>query len=138
MLRLGAMNDQSCEMDLDQIFISRLKLLIIMTRTYLRGYPLGAVRKSAIVNNADYIAAESVDLEQLIPYRSNQPAKDGMNFDHVFYQRVKLLASQARTIGTDSPMGEHRRTALKDNLEMISEALRFTSGVKKVAFLKVA
>ena len=138
MLRLGAMPDKACEMDLDQIFISRLKLLIIMARTYLRGYPLGAVRKSAMVNNADYIAAESVDLDQLIPFRNDQPAKDGMNFDHVFYQRVKLLASMTRTIGTNGPMGEHRQTALKDNLEMISDALRFTSGVKKVAFLKVA
>ena len=138
MLRLGAMSDKACEMDLDQIFISRLKLLIIMVRTYLRGYPLGKVRKAAMVKNADYIAAESIDLEQLIPFRSDPPAKDGMNFDHVFYQRVKLLASMARTIGTNGPMGEHRQAALKDNLEMVSDALRFTSGVKKVAFLKVA
>ncbi len=138
MLRLGAMPDNACEMDLDQIFISRLKLLIIMARTYLRGYPLGAVRKSAMVKNAEYIAAESVDLEQLIPFRKEQPAKDGMNFDHVFYQRVKLLASMVQAIGADSPMGKHRQTALQDNLDMVSDALRFTSGVKKVAFLKVA
>ena len=138
MLRFGAAPDNACEMDLDHIFISRLKLLIVMTRAYLEGYPFGAVRKSALVGNAQYIAAESVDLEQLIPIRREQPAKDGMDFDHVFYQRVKLLASMAKTIGMNYPVGEHRRTALRDNLDMISGALGFTSGVKKVEFLKVA
>jgi hypothetical protein len=125
-------------MDLDHIFVSRLKLLIVMTRSYLEGYPMGAVRKKALVGNARYIAAESVDLEQLIPVRSERTAKDGMDFDHVFYQRVKLLAAMAKTIGKDFPMGEHRITALKDNLDMISGTLGFTSGVKKVEFLKVA
>lgn len=138
MLRFGAAPDKAGEMDLDHIFISRLKLLIIMTRAYLEAYPLGAVRNHTLVANARYIAAESVDLEQLIPSRHDQPAKDGMGFDHVFYQRVKLLASMAKTIGKDYPMGEHRRTALTDNLNKICGALNFTSGVKKVEFLKVA
>jgi len=138
MLRFGAAPDNACEMDLDHIFISRLKLLIVMTRAYLEGYPFGAVRKSALVGDAQYIAAESVDLEQLIPIRREQPAKDGMDFDHVFYQRVKLLDSMAKTIGMSYPVGEHRKTALRDNLDMISGTLGFTSGVKKVEFLKVA
>ncbi|WP_319521295.1 hypothetical protein [uncultured Desulfosarcina sp.] len=138
MLRLGAMPDKASEMDLDHIFISRLKLLIIMARTYLRGYPLGVFRKSALVKNAKYIAAESIDLEQLIPIRNEQPAKDGMNFDHVFYQRVKLLASMVCAIGNDCNMGEHRESALRDNLEMICDSLNFNKDVKKVAFLKVA
>ena len=138
MLRFGAAPDNACEMDLDHIFISRLKLLIVMTRAYLEGYPFGAVRKSALVGNAQYIAAESVDLEQLIPTRSEQPTKDGMDFDHVFYQRVKLLASMATTIGKNYPIGEHRKTAMMDNLDIICSTLGFTSGVKKVEFLKVA
>ena len=138
MLRFGAAPDKACEMDLDHIFICRLKLLIVMTRAYLEGYPFGAVRKNALVGNARYIAAESIDLEQLIPIRSEQAAKDGMDFDHVFYQRVKLLASMAKTIGKNYPIGEHRKTALIDNLDMICNALDFTSGVKKVEFLKVA
>ena len=138
MLRFGAAPGNACEMDLDHIFISRLKLLIVMMRAYVEGYPFGAVRKAALASNARYIAAESVDLEQLIPIRSEQPAKDGMDFDHVFYQRVKLLASMAKTIGKNYPIGEHRQTALTDNLDMISNTMGFTSGVKKVEFLKVA
>lgn len=138
MLRFGAAPDKAGEMDLDHIFISRLKLLIVMTRAYLEGYPFGAVRKTALVGNARYISAESVDLEQLIPIRTEQPAKDGMDFDHVFYQRVKLLASMAKTIGKNYPIGEHRQTALMDNLDMICNTLDFTCGVKKVEFLKVA
>ena len=138
MLRFGAAPENACEMDLDHIFISRLKLLIVMTRAFLEGYPFGAVRKHSLIDNAHYIAAESVDLEQLIPIRSEQPAKDGMDFDHVFYQRVKLLASMAITIGKNYPLGEHRQSALADNLNMICGTLGFTSGVKKVEFLKVA
>jgi hypothetical protein len=138
MLRFGASPDIACEMDLDHIFISRLKLLIVMMRAYLEGYPLGEVRRAALVGNARYIAAESIDLEQLIPIRSEQSAKDGMDFDHVFYQRVKLLASMAQTIGMNNPVGDHRKTALTDNLDMICNTMDFTSGVKKVEFLKVA
>jgi hypothetical protein len=61
-----------------------------------------------------------------------------MDFDQVFYQRVKRLASMATTIGKNYPLGEHRLTSLKDNLDMISSTLGFTSGVRKVEFLKVA
>jgi hypothetical protein len=125
-------------MDLDHIYLSRLKLLVVMTRSYLEGYPLEGVRKSAMVDNARHIAAESVDLEELIPIRRQQGGDDHMGFDHVFYQRVKLLASMAKTIGRDYPMGEHRRKALADNLATICHTLQFTSGVKKVDFLKVA
>jgi hypothetical protein len=138
MLRFGAAPENASEMDLDHIFISRLKLLIIMTRAYLEGYPLGAVRKRALVGNARYISAESVDLEHLIPILNDEPTKDGMGFDHVFYQRVKLLASMAKTIGKSYPMGKHRKKALADNLDVIGGTLGFTSGVKKVEFLKVA
>lgn len=138
MLRFGAAPDNACEMDLDHFFISRLTLLIVMTRAYLEGYPFGAVRRSALLGNARYIAAESVDLEELVPFRGGQPAKDGMDFDHVFYQRVKLLAAMAKTIGKKYPMGEHRKKALTDNLEMICNAMGFNCGVKKVEFLKVA
>jgi hypothetical protein len=112
MLRFGAAPENASEMDLDHIFISRLKLLIIMTRAYLEGYPLGAVRKRTLVSNARYISAESVDLEHLIPILNDEPTKDGMGFDHVFYQRVKLLASMAKTIGKSYPMGKHRKKAL--------------------------
>jgi hypothetical protein len=138
MLRLGAASEDACEMDLDHIYLSRLKLLIVMTRSYLEGYPLGGVRQTAMVDNARYIAAESVDLEALIPIREQNGADTDMGFDHVFYQRVKLLAAMAKTIGMDYPMGDHRRKALADNLEAVCEALGFTSGVKKVEFLKVA
>jgi hypothetical protein len=75
MLRFGAVHDHVCDMDLDHIFFSRLKLLIIMMRAYLEGYPLGAVRTSAIVDNAAYISAESIDLEQLIPPAARNPPR---------------------------------------------------------------
>ena len=138
MLRLGAAPERACEMDLNNIYLSRLKLLIIMARAYLEGYPLGKTRLSTMVRNARHIAADSLDLEQLIPMSNQQAGKDGMGFDHVFYQRVKLLASMIKTIGKEYPMGEHRRQAFADNLTIICDTLEFTGGVKKVDFLKVA
>ena len=56
MLRLGAMPEKACQMDLDHIFICRLKLLIIMTRTYLEGYPLGLRVANAGVSYVRYLA----------------------------------------------------------------------------------
>ena len=52
MLRLGANPLNMKEMDLDDIFTSRLQLLIIMAKAYLNGYPLGKYRAQAVIENA--------------------------------------------------------------------------------------
>ncbi len=52
MLRLGSEPENMREMELDDIFISRLQLLIIMTKSYLSKYPLGNYREHSILENA--------------------------------------------------------------------------------------
>jgi len=139
MLRLGSPPLESREMDLDDIFLSRLRLMIIMAKAYLDGCPLGEFRRQAMLENADHVEAECIDLGGLItgfPYQ-NQPTS-AMEFDHVFYQRVKLLAVMMKAVAKGFPMGSHRQTAMLENLEIICQTLTFFLQTEDMAFLKVA
>jgi hypothetical protein len=138
MLRLGSPQACSREMDLDDIFLSRLKLLIIMGKAYLDGFPLGEHRRKAMLENAQHVESESIDLGGLlspIPNLHRQVADT--DFDHVFYQRVKLLAVMIKAIANGYPMGEHRRSALKENIEMVGKNLNGLL-LTEFTFLKVA
>lgn len=139
MLRFGAEPPDNREMDLDDIFIARLKLLIIMAKAYLEDCPLGQYRRKAILENAEHIEAESVELGGLAA-NFRRPEKPGrtMAFDHVFYQRVKLLAVILKAVANGHPMGLHRKKALAENLEIICRSLTFSGRVKEMDFLKVA
>ncbi len=138
MLRLGSVAPDIREMDLDDIFLSRLKLLIIMGKSYLNGLPLGKLRRQAMLDNANHIESESVDLGGLATGNPMEgPLVGRINFDHVFYQRIKLLAVMIKAIAKGFPMGEHRKTALQENIDIICEVLTFNSQID-MAFLKVA
>lgn len=138
MLRLGTPPPDSREMDLDDIFVSRLKLLLLMGKSFIEGLPLGEHRRQAMLKNAQHIETESVDIGGLTAEHPFQHASSGpVNFDHVFYQRVKLLAVMIKAVAKGYPMGEHRKTALIDNMDMICQTLEFNSQAG-MAFLKVA
>jgi len=126
-------------MDLDDILLSRLKLLIVMGKAHLNGCPLGECRRQAILENARHIETESIDLGNLIdPSNLNGSASTGtLEFDHVFFQRAKLLAVMIKAVAKGFPMGEHRKSALQENLDIISQMLTF-SGPAEMDFLKVA
>ena len=59
MLRLGPPPSETREMDLDDIFFSRLKLMIIMAKAYLAGYPMGEHRSRAMLENAQHIEIDA-------------------------------------------------------------------------------
>ena len=135
MLRLGSPPSETREMDLDDIFLSRLKLMIIMSKAYLAGCPLGKQRCQAILENARHVEAESIDLGGLIagfPYQHQ--TSGNMGYDHVFYQRVKLLAVMVKAIAKGFPMGDHRKTAMQENLDIICQTLMFSSQPEDMAF----
>ncbi len=139
MLRLGAEPPDNREMDLDDIFLARLKLLIIMAKAYLEGCPLGQYRRKAILENAEHIESESIELGGLgANFRQLENPGKAMAFDHVFYQRVKLLAVILKAVAKGYPMGFHRKKALADNLEMVCRSLTFYGRVKDMDFLQVA
>jgi hypothetical protein len=130
MLRLGTPSPSldSREMDLDDIFISRLKLLLLMGKAFIDGLPLGEHRRRAMLENAQHVETESIDIGGLTAKHSYQHASSGpMNFDHLFYQRVKLLAVMIKAIAKGYPMGEHRKTALIENMDIICRTLAFNS-----------
>jgi len=138
MLRLGSYTARTREMDLDDIFLSRLKLLIVMGIAYLNGFPLGEYRRQAMLENARHIETESIDLGGLInpPYLNASAPTSSMEFDHVFCERVKLLSVMIKAVAKGFPMGEHRKNAMQENLGIISQMLTFNSPTE-MEFLKV-
>ena len=139
MLRLGSSPPDAREFEKEDIFISRLKLLIIMSSAYLSKYPLGDIRKNAIVRNANQIAREIVDWQgQADNFRSDYELRGDQDFDHVFFQRVKLLAVMAKAFAEDHPMGYHRLKALEDNLNHICKVITFNRQLYGKEFFRVA
>ncbi|MBE9569703.1 MAG: polymer-forming cytoskeletal protein [Proteobacteria bacterium] len=134
-LRLGPNPPDMREMREDDILLSRLKLLIIMSKAYLEDYPIGKYRKEAIIGNAEQVAKEYTRLSSHI---DNGKTKKKMDSDHVFYERIQLLAVMAKAFAEDHPMGHFRKKALKENVDHISRAITFTSRIGDMKFLKVA
>ena len=139
MLRLGSPIAGMREFDNEDIFVSRLKLLIIMAYAYLKEYPMGVFRKKAIIQNAHEMIGEMVGRQSRVHrFPNDYELRDDMDFDHVFFQRVKLLAVMSKAFAEDHPMGRFRKKALEDNLEHICEEITFNRQLSEKDFLKVA
>jgi len=119
------------------IFLSRLKLLIIMAKAYLKNYPIGKYRKTAIIENAHHVFYHSLRL-------ANSETQSGIisevnaNEEQEFHKRVKLLAVMAKAIAEDRLTGNFKKKALQDNLNRLCEILIFSFHIKDAKFLKVA
>lgn len=139
MVRLGSAPSEMRNLEPADLFVTRLQLLIMMAAAYLKGYPLGEYRVQAVINNAQQVAIDSVDWNGRISnFRSEHKHRGGMDFDHVFFQRVKLLTVMAKSFAEGNPMGHFRCKALEDNINTISEVIAFSSSLKGMNFLKVA
>ena len=120
MLRLGAEPDVMREMELDDIFISRLQLLIIMSKAYLVGYPLGKNRVKSILENVEYVKTDAIGLaEDLDLFDRDEVGAGELDFDRIFYQRVKLLAVMAEAFAKGHSLESHKKEALEKNLNTI-------------------
>ena len=130
----------------EDIFSSRLKLLIIMAKAYLKDCPIGKYRKQAIIENARFVFYQSLKLSGEIAAFKNKDSKvpPGMAStgelyeEYIFYQRTQLLAVMAKALAEGRLKGQVRRRALQDNLDRICETLIFNFHIKDVSFLKVA
>lgn len=114
MKRFGATDMTSDTVGYEQIFTSRLHLLIIMVKAVLRGYPVGKFRKEAIIENAREIhrllTRKDVSLT-LLNFNSSS---------HIFKQRIELLCVMATAIVSETyPLGSHRQKAVQENLDTI-------------------
>ena len=146
MIKLGPTSGEMRAMSDDDIFLSRLKLLIIMARAYLKDFPIGKYRKSAIIENAHHIFYYSLKLVSDTVFVRNNDLKtqssitseDEIKEEYVFHQRVQLLSVMAKALAEDRLTGNFRKKALQNNLDRICETLTFNFHIKDVGFLKVA
>jgi hypothetical protein len=146
MIKLGPVSGEMREMSDDDIFLSRLKLLIIMARAFLKDFPIGKYRKSAIIENAHHIFYHSLKMVSDTVFVRNHNLKTPSGVasevkteeEYVFHQRVQLLSVMAKALAEDRLTGNFRKKALQDNLDKICETLTFNFHIKDVGFLKVA
>jgi hypothetical protein len=146
MIKLGPTSGEMREMSDDDIFLSRLKLLIIMAKAYLKNWPIGNYRKSAIIEIAHYVFYHSLKLVSKTAFFKNHDLKTQSDStsggvaaeEYVFHQRVQLLSVMAKAFAENRLSGNFRKKALQDNLDRICETLIFNFHIKDVEFLKVA
>jgi hypothetical protein len=139
MKRFGAARQSMKNIQHHDIFLSRLRLLIIMAKAFTGNYPLGEHRLKAIARNAEIVARDCVDWNGYYNnFRSSPESNKLLEVDHIFYQRVKLLAIMAKSFAEGSPVGQHRRMAIQNNIDYICEALQFVPEEEKLQLLKVA
>ena len=146
MIKLGPTSGEMRAMSDDDIFLSRLKLLIIMAKAYLKDCPIGKYRKSAIIENAHHVFYHSLKLVSETAFIKNHDLKKQSGTtseveteeEYVFHQRVQLLSVMAKALAEDRLTGNFRKKALQDNLDRICDTLTFSFYIKDVDFLKVA
>ena len=139
MKRFGAPRQAMKQIQHYHVFLSRLRLLVIMAKAFTGNYPMGEQRLKAIARNADIVARDCVDWNGYHNnFRSNPESSKLLEVDHIFYQRVKLLAIMAKSFAQGSPVGQHRRIAIRNNIDYICEALQFVPEEENLQLLKVA
>ena len=139
MLRFGTQPEFMREMELDDIFLSRLQLLVIMAKAYLNQYPLGEFRQRSILENASLVQIDAEGLaEEASAWKTDKPDSGSMNFEPVFYQRIKLLTVMAEAFAKGHALENHKREALEHNLDSICEAITSRKKLSETQFLNVA
>jgi hypothetical protein len=146
MIKFGPVSLEMRAMSEDDVFSSRLKLLIIMAKAYLKDCPLGNYRKKAIIENANHVFYHSLHLvseSSVLKDNGFEPPADidsrgKTPEEHLFHQRVQLLAVMAKALAEDRLRGHFRKKALTGNLNKICETLIFKFQIRDVNFLKVA
>jgi hypothetical protein len=144
MIRYGAVANKMRPMNSDEMLISRLKLLLIMAKAKIQGYPMGNHRKAAIIENSRVVFIESLArsskiLASLSSVSDDEAPSDGPTLlDHLFLQRTQLLAVMMSSLSRGPSGGRFRNKAVALNIDQICTYLsnRFQFGF--VHFLKVA
>ncbi|MGB6011062.1 MAG: hypothetical protein WBI57_07325 [Desulfobacterales bacterium] len=146
MIKLGPTSGETKAMSVNDIFLSRLKLLIIMAKAYLKNYPIGKYRRSAVIENAHHVFYHSLQLVSETFFFENRESESQSGItseieieeERVFHQRVQLLAVMVKALAEERLTGHIRKKALQDNLDRICDTLTFNFHIKDVDFLKVA
>jgi hypothetical protein len=127
MLRYGCAAEAMRSMDENDVFFSRIKLLIIMAKAFLKGYPVGPFRLLALQNNI-----------QSVFYEALNRSRNTDDHDHLFFQRTQLLAVMCKSIVDGNPLGDYRLQAMRDNIDQLCLSLADHIPIAEIQFLKVA
>jgi len=146
MMKLGPTAEEMRAMSEDDIFLSRLKLLIIMAKAYLKNYPIGRYRKSAIIDNVHYVFYHSLQLISQTNFPENHESESlsgitsemDIEEEHEFHRRVQLLAVMVKAVAENRLTEKFRKKVLQENLDRICDILTFNFHIKDLEFLKVA
>jgi hypothetical protein len=139
MQRYGSSSEDMRDMNHDDTFLGRVKLLVVMLKSFLGDYPLGIYRQKAIIKNAEAVHNVCMDWNRyIIQIRSASEGKEGLEFDHIFHQRISLLATMAKSFVQGYPMGYHRKLVIRANMEYVCDALQFKPQEEDIKLLKVA
>ena len=139
MIKLGSTAQNMRTPDRHNIFFSRLRLLIIMAKAFLENYPLGEYRLQAVVRNAEEVSRDCVDWDGYFNnFRASSESGRLLELDHIFFQRVKLLAIMTKSFAESNPMGQHRKMAIRNNIDYLCEALEYVPRMEEIEMLKVA
>ena len=144
MFRYGAQVQEMRSMQPSEIFMQQLKLLIIMTKAFLKGNPLGDFRKDAIIDTAQFLFYEALcQASQMQPFDSEAETRTTFQCghkkpDHIFLQRVQLLAVMANSFGKGKNDGNYRKKAMGKNIDLICTYLSDQVQLADAKFLKVA
>lgn len=142
MFRGGASDPNMRPMATDDIFKSRLNLLIIMAKAYLKGYPLGKFRKSAALQNSRIIFCEVLCRSDrsgpLFSSRNESYSCANVNQKQILLQRIQLLAVMVTASIEKTDFGAYRKKAMAENVAYICEHLVDPLNIAEVQFLNVA
>lgn len=135
--RLGPSTNGIRESKYYNTFLGRVKLLVISLKAFLGDYPLQGIRLKSITRTADEVSKVCEDWGQYsIQVRSNPLLKTAGNVDHIFYQRISLLAVMAKSVVAGNPLGYDREKIIRTNIGYIVEALQFDPQEEFTKFLK--
>lgn len=139
MQRFGSSSEDMRDMNHDDTFLGRVKLLVVMVKTFLGDYPLEGYRQKAILKNAEAVHNVCKDWNRYImQIRCSDERKEGLEFDHIFHQRISLLATMAKSFVQGDPMGYHRKLVIRANMEYVCDALQFNPQKEDIQLLKIA
>jgi hypothetical protein len=144
-IRYGRDAENMRPMISEDILISRLNLLVIMAKAYLKSYPVGEFRRKAIRENARCVFHEACLRTLAANSRagfahtvSHRPRRDAASNDRMFLQRAQLLAVMVHSFTWKKSTGNFRKKAMAANIEQISEYLADGFQLRDTKILKVA
>jgi len=137
MQRFGSNKPSESRKEDGDIFLSRLQLIVVMSKAYLEGLPIGTHRKQAIIDNANTLFYMSLFAEHPVTKPDNRERKVNKESNQ-FYQKVRLLSVMAKAFAEGRLVGEQKKQELQENMDFICEAITFNSRIKDIGFLNVA